>query len=165
MKDTQQDCLQWGITKGTRHSSVHRHPIRGYGYLLFKLHRVACIRHIFPFATEMTNLEKIILCLKKKSQVYVSYISFFLSANKHLQVRLSSVMCMRFCETGGCLGPGLSCDSHPRGVGAPPLLSLLLIFIGVQVLYNAVSSAAQQSKSDTHIHMLLFSCSVMSDSL
>ena len=76
MKDTQQDCLQWGITKGTRHSSVHRHPIHGYGYLFFQLHRVACIRHIFPFATEMTNLEKIILCLKKKAKS-MSVISHF----------------------------------------------------------------------------------------
>lgn len=84
MEETQQDCLQWGIAKSTRHSRVRRHPVRGYGYLLFQLHRVARIKHIFPFATEMTNLEKIILCLKKKSQVYISYISFFSSANKHL---------------------------------------------------------------------------------
>ena len=76
MEETQQDCLQWGIAKSTRHSRVRRHPVRGYGYLLFQLHRVARIKHIFPFATEMTNLEKIILCLKKKAKS-ISVISHF----------------------------------------------------------------------------------------
>lgn len=78
MEETQQDCLQWGIAESTRHSRVRRHPNRGYGYLLFQLHRVARIKHIFPFATEMTNLEKIILCLKKKKpSLYQLYLIFF----------------------------------------------------------------------------------------